>query len=111
MAQHLFVYGSLGPGKPNEHILRAIGGTWVAASVLGFLKAQGWGAAMGFPGIVLDKNGEEIQGYIFSSDRLIDHWDQLDDFEGSEYQRVLTQVKTKDGTVVQAFIYILRDRG
>ena len=58
MTQRLFVYGTLGPGRPNEHVLSAIGGTWEEASVNGFLMPRGWGAEMGYPGIVLDDTGE-----------------------------------------------------
>ncbi|MEM6768042.1 MAG: gamma-glutamylcyclotransferase, partial [Bacteroidota bacterium] len=53
----LFVYGTLGPGRPNEHILSSIGGSWQAGSVKGNLYEEGWGAVMGFPGIVLDEAG------------------------------------------------------
>ena len=65
VTQRLFVYGTLGPGRPNEHVLSVIGGTWEEASVNGYLKQQGWGAEMGYPGIVLDDDGDEIKGYIF----------------------------------------------
>ncbi len=109
MIQRLFVYGTLGPGRPNEHVLTAIGGTWDEASVNGYLKQQGWGADMGYPGIVLDDTGDEIKGFIFRSDTLDDHWDKLDDFEGDEYRRVLIKVKTKDNTSVEAYIYNLRE--
>lgn len=109
MTQRLFVYGTLGPGRPNEHVLTAIGGTWEKASVNGYLRPQGWGADMGYPGIVLADNGNEIEGFIFCSDNLDDHWDELDDFEGEEYQRVLITVKTKDRMSVEAYIYILRE--
>ena len=108
MAQRLFVYGTLGLGRPNEHVLSAIGGTWKEASVNGFLKPQGWGAEMGYPGIVLDDAGDEIKGHLFCSDQLDHHWDKLDDFEGAEYKRVLTKVRTKD-KAVEAYIYILRE--
>ena len=109
MTQRLFVYGSLGPGRPNEHILSAIGGTWEEASVRGYLKPRGWGAEMGFPGVVLYDLGDEIKGQIFCSDKLDDHWDELDDFEGEEYKRVLITVKTKDNASVKAYIYILKE--
>ena len=109
MTQRLFVYGTLGPGGPNEHVLTAIGGTWEEAAVNGYLKSKGWGAAMGYPGIVLDAAGEEIEGYIFYSEQLDDHWDELDKFEGEEYERVLINVKTKETTIVEAYIYTLRE--
>ena len=110
MSQCLFVYGTLGPGRPNEHILSTIGGRWEDASVKGYLKPQGWGAEMGYPGLVLDDTGDEIKGYIFSSDKLEDHWNELVEFEGEEYKRVLIKVKTKDRMTVDAYIYILRER-
>jgi len=108
MTQRLFVYGTLGPGKPNEYILSAIGGTWEEASVNGFLNPQGWGAKMGYPGIVLDDAGDEIKGYIFCSDKLGNHWDELDEFEGQDYERVLARVKTKDKIAIEAYIYVIR---
>ena len=54
--EKLFVYGTLGPGGPNEYILNAIGGSWLNATVNGFLREDGWGAAMGYPGIDLDEH-------------------------------------------------------
>jgi gamma-glutamylcyclotransferase (GGCT)/AIG2-like uncharacterized protein YtfP len=109
ITKRLFVYGTLGPGRPNEHVLSAIGGTWEEASVNGYLKPQGRGAEMGYPGIVLDDTGDEIKGYIFCSDKLEYHRDELDEFEGEEYERVLITVKTKEKMAVDAYIYILRE--
>jgi gamma-glutamylcyclotransferase (GGCT)/AIG2-like uncharacterized protein YtfP len=108
MTQRLFVYGTLAPGRTNEYVLKAIDGTWEVASVKGYLNPRGWGAALGYPGIVLDENGDEINGYIFCSDMLGDHWDELDEFEGEEYERVLTKVNTKDKKGVEAYIYTIR---
>ena len=34
--ESLFVYGTLGPGRPNAHILENIGGTWQEGHVGGF---------------------------------------------------------------------------
>ena len=59
MVQRLFVYGTLGPGRPNAHVLDAIGGIWEPATVLGTLRHDGWGAEMGYPGIDLDDEGDE----------------------------------------------------
>ena len=50
-----------------------------------------------------------IKDYIFCSDELDYHWDELDDFEGEEYKRILIKVKTKDKMAVEAYIYILRE--
>lgn len=49
MIERLFVYGSLAPGRPNEHILAAIPGTWEPASVSGRLREEGWARRWGFP--------------------------------------------------------------
>ena len=63
---------------------------------------------MGYPGIDLDEQGEEIEGFIFTSKNLFNHWASLDEFEGDAYERVLTMVKLKDNTTVEAYIYTLK---
>ena len=105
--EYLFIYGTLGPGRPNEHVLDAIGGSWEAATVKGTLRHEGWGAELGYPGIDLDENGEEIEGFLFASEKLSDHWAALDGFEGEAYERVLAVAKLKDGRTVEAYIYTL----
>ena len=109
MEERLFVYGTLGPGRPNEHILADIGGNWLKATVNGTLLQKGWGAEMGYPGIVLDMNGDEIEGFIFSSDNLASHWSRLDEFEGEAYERVFTSVRLRDGNLVDAYVYALKN--
>ena len=108
MIQKLFVYGTLGPGRPNEHIMNKIGGTWTEASVIGKLHHKGWGAEMGYPGLTLDEAGEPVEGYLFSSNNLASHWAELDTFEGESYERTLTTVKLNDGNIVEAYIYALK---
>jgi gamma-glutamylcyclotransferase (GGCT)/AIG2-like uncharacterized protein YtfP len=78
--------------------------------VNGTLRAEGWGAAMGYPGIDLNKRGGEVEGFLFSSESLAGHWAALDEFEGEAYERVLAEVKLKDGSTVDAYIYTLRGR-
>jgi gamma-glutamylcyclotransferase (GGCT)/AIG2-like uncharacterized protein YtfP len=104
----LFVYGSLAPGRPNEHVLAGIPGKWQPAVARGTLREEGWGAALGFPGIDLRARGQQVHGFVFSSAALAPHWARLDEFEGSEYMRTLTSVTLADGTEVQAYIYALR---
>ena len=108
MPNTLFVYGTLAPNRPNEHILKNIGGTWQSGFVKGILHEKGWGAAMGYPGIVLNENGEKVEGFVFSSKSLPNHWEQLDEFEGEAYERVLTKVQISDQSQIEAFIYVLR---
>jgi gamma-glutamylcyclotransferase (GGCT)/AIG2-like uncharacterized protein YtfP len=110
MTQRLFVYGTLAPGKPNAHVLAQVPGTWAPACVRGTLHQEGWGAAAGYPGIVLDALGDEVQGLVFSSDALPEHWPRLDEFEGEGYERVLTSATLRDGAVVEAYVYQLSGR-
>lgn len=108
MVERIFVYGTLAPGRPNEHILSAIGGAFEPAVVRGKLHQEGWGAAEGYPAIELDKHGSEVEGFLFVSEHLSNHWKALDEFEGEAYQRVLAKVRLKDGTTLDAYIYALR---
>jgi gamma-glutamylcyclotransferase (GGCT)/AIG2-like uncharacterized protein YtfP len=107
MMDRLFVYGTLAPGRSNEHVLAEISGTWEPATVRGTLLQEGWGAALGCPGIVLDALGAEIHGFVFSSEELAPHWARLDELEGDGYERALTPARLADGTVVEAHIYAL----
>ncbi|MGB5867383.1 MAG: gamma-glutamylcyclotransferase family protein [Arcobacteraceae bacterium] len=110
MIEKLFVYGTLGLGRPNEHILNNIGGTWEVATVTGNLKDEGWGSEMGYPAICLDDNGEEVEGFIFSSNNLSNNWDKLDKFEGEAYHRVSTNAKLKNKNMTEVYIYTLRSK-
>ena len=108
MTDRLFVYGTLAPGRPNEHMLADVPGTWESATVRGTLFPEGWGADVGYPGIVLSEEGDEVQGLVFSSADLSDHWERLDEFEGEAYVRVLASVKLASGATVDAYIYAIR---
>jgi gamma-glutamylcyclotransferase (GGCT)/AIG2-like uncharacterized protein YtfP len=108
MIDRLFVYGTLAPGRQNEHILADVPGVWEPASVTGRLLEEGWGAAVSYPGIVLDEHGTKVEGLLFSSASLAQHWTRIDEFEGPGYERVIATAKLKDGTAVDAYIYKLR---
>ncbi len=107
--EKLFVYGTLGPGGPNEHILKKIGGNWKRGYVWGKLFEEGWGSEMGYPGIRLENKVEKIKGYLFYSDRLEEHWNEIDNFEGTAYKRIKTKIILEDEREkVEAFIYALK---
>lgn len=105
--EHLFVYGTLAPNRPNHHIMTPIDGTWQPATAKGFLHAQGWGATHGYPAMIPNEAGDVVQGFVFSSDKLCEHWDGLDEFEGVEYQRVPITATLYNGKTVRAFVYAL----
>ena len=105
----LFVYGTLQPGGPNEHVLSDIAGEWHSASVKGHLHKHGWGAVQGYPALVLDESGDDIRGSVLMSSDLDDKWDELDRFEGEEYSRVVAAVTLANGEMIEAHMYVLRE--
>ncbi len=104
----LATYGSLGPGQPNHSVLADLAGTWQRGTVYGRLVEEGWGADLGFPGLVLDPAGAVIKVDLLESALLPEHWVRLDAFEGEGYMRVETIVMIGKAAV-QACIYVLAD--
>jgi gamma-glutamylcyclotransferase (GGCT)/AIG2-like uncharacterized protein YtfP len=104
----LAVYGTLAPGRVNHHQLSALSGSWQRGTVTGKLFASGWGAALGFPGLILDPLGASVKVDLFESTDLPEHWARLDEFEGSGYRRVVTTVSTEEGER-SAWIYVLAE--
>lgn len=103
----LVAYGTLAPGRPNHHQLDGLNGRWLRGRVRGALVQQGWGAAMGYPALVLDPDGSAVEVQIFESADLPRHWSRLDAFEGPGYQRVVVPVETADGSL-DASIYVYK---
>jgi gamma-glutamylcyclotransferase (GGCT)/AIG2-like uncharacterized protein YtfP len=104
--RRLAVYGTLAPGRANHHQLDGLKGRWQTGTVRGTLVHEGWGASLGFPGLVLDAEGPTVEVFLFESPDLREHWARLDAFEGDGYQRVVTTVTTSEGEVA-AWIYVL----
>jgi len=73
-AEHcLATYGTLAPGRANAHQLSDLTGTWSQGVVRGHLKQAGWGADMGYPGLVLDPDGDQVTVDLFTSADLTEH--------------------------------------
>ena len=104
----LAVYGTLAPGEPNHGQLAALTGSWRDGRVTGWLVAEGWGAALGYPALVPDPAGGTIPVKLFESNELPQHWTRLDAFEGEGYRRVPIVVTTDLGSEV-ASIYVAAD--
>jgi len=104
--RRLAVYGSLAPGRPNHHQMNGLSGRWIEGTMRGRLLQEGWGAELGYPGIVLDPGGPTVDVQLFESPDLPDHWSRLDEFEGSGYRRTITAVSTAEGDLL-ASIYVL----
>jgi gamma-glutamylcyclotransferase (GGCT)/AIG2-like uncharacterized protein YtfP len=107
IVNRLAVYGTLAPGKPNNCQLEGLNGFWWRGVVRGTLVQDGWGATMGFPGLVLKPEGDLIEVQVFESEDLADHWLRLDEFEGSGYRRVITTVSSEQKQTSPAWIYVL----
>ncbi|TMP28166.1 hypothetical protein CWB99_12200 [Pseudoalteromonas rubra] len=103
----LFVYGTLAPGCPNEHVLADVDGQWQPGKVSGQLRNAGWGAELGYPGLILDDGAQQVSGLVFTSEQLSAYWHRLDEFEGAHYTRVLTDVELDSGAIIQACVYTL----
>lgn len=104
----LFVYGTLAPGRSNEHVLAPLEGTWEPATVRGTLFPEGWGASEGYPALVPSDDAPEVPGLVFSSPALEEHWARIDAFEGEAYERVRIRATLRGGETVEAFVYALR---
>jgi gamma-glutamylcyclotransferase (GGCT)/AIG2-like uncharacterized protein YtfP len=102
----LATYGSLAPGRINHCELAGLQGSWRHGTVRGRLAASGWGAKLGYPGLVLDPQDRPVEVHLFESSQLPGHLRRLDEFEGAGYRRVVTQVQTANGEV-DAWIYVL----
>lgn len=111
MVQRLFVYGTLAPNRPNEHILKPVKGEWQPAYISGTLVEAGWGAEMGYPAVIPSvdgSDGEKVEGFVFSSDELDKHWAMLDEFEGDGYERVEVVAFVEDGKKLIAQVYAIK---
>jgi gamma-glutamylcyclotransferase (GGCT)/AIG2-like uncharacterized protein YtfP len=106
-SHRLATYGTLAPGRPNEHQLDGLHGRWFEGQVHGSLVDAGWGAELGYPALVLDPEGPALPVQVFESMDLPDHWARLDEFEGPGYRRVITTITSAAGDVA-ASIYVLR---
>ena len=58
-----------------------------------------WGTDAGYPGLILDPNGEAIELMIFESPDLPGHWHRLDTFEGENYRRQICIIDSDEGPI------------
>ena len=105
---HLFVYGTLCPNRENAHILGGIGGDWQQAYVRGAIHVLDWGPDKGLPAIVLSELDPLVEGYLFSTEKLEQNWQMLDDFEGFQYERVQVEVSLASGEKTSAWTYVMK---
>lgn len=104
----LFVYGTLCPNRENAHILGGIGGDWQKASVHGTIHILDWGPDKSLPALVLAEQDPLIMGYLFSTEKLEQNWQMLDEFEGFQYERVVAEVILESGEKIDAWTYVMK---
>ena len=104
----LFVYGTLCPNRENAHILGGIGGDWQKASIHGTIHILDWGPDKGLPALVLAEQDPLIMGYLFSTEKLEENWQMLDEFEGFQYERVVAEVILESGEKIDAWTYVMK---
>jgi gamma-glutamylcyclotransferase (GGCT)/AIG2-like uncharacterized protein YtfP len=101
VSRHLAVYGSLAPGRENHHLLAGARGRWrEGLHVEGDLRAEGWGAALGYPALRLRRGGARVPVWLLESAALPALWPSLDEFEGPGYRRALAPVRDQEGKLV-----------
>ena len=104
---HIAFYGTLRPGQPNHHVVANIDGSWSQGNVQGQLRAEGWGHALGHPGLVIHEGSDWIDVELLESAVLPKHLKRLDEFEGKDYKRVVAEIHTEAG-VIPAWMYVCR---
>lgn len=102
----LAVYGTLAPGEPNHWVLNRIRGDWAEGTVHGHQFEITWGPAEGYQGFIPDADGSAVAVAVLLSSELESKWREIDDFEGSGYERSLVEVMLNDGTSIRANIYV-----
>lgn len=108
---HLIVYGSLAPGRPNHGQLSALQGHWTAGWVTGALMQHGWGAAHGYPALRWSPGGDRVPASLFVSLDLPHAWPRLDEFEGSDYRRILVPFFRGERLVAVGNLYAAAELG
>lgn len=105
----LAVYGSLAPGRSNHGQLQHLRGDWHSGfSVRGELVDRGWGAGLGYPALRWSASGAAVSIELFVSDDLPLHWARLDEFEGTDYLRIVVPVYSGASAVAVANLYAAR---
>jgi len=105
--EKLFVYGSLMPNETNHFILKKINGVWQKGFVLGEIKRIKFSNKEYLAAILIVNKDKKVFGYLFTSFALKYLWKKLDNFEGPNYKRKITQVFLTNNRKVEANIYCL----
>jgi gamma-glutamylcyclotransferase (GGCT)/AIG2-like uncharacterized protein YtfP len=89
--ERLIVYGSLAPGGSNAFLLAGLVGEWYRCVIRGHL-----GRYRGFKAFRYDPEGPEHEAWLLESADLPKFIQELDDFEGEEYERIIIPAQLED---------------
>lgn len=106
----LATYGTLCPGCSNHIQVSGIRGVWREGYVLGRYYNDGWGSYYDCPGVALDPDGDKVPVFVLESADLTNHWQRLDEFEGGDYCRTVTQAWVGGEEIVVSMYEINRER-
>lgn len=94
--EKFFIYGTLAANKPNHMILSDLEGSWERCTTTGEVAEVD-----NLPALRWDPSDSNIvDGWLFASPDLGQHWERLDRFEGESYERRLILVKSEAGISV-----------
>jgi gamma-glutamylcyclotransferase (GGCT)/AIG2-like uncharacterized protein YtfP len=100
LTDRLFVYGTLKPGASAWRLLEPFtAGDPVPATLPGVLYDTG----RGYPALLLDELGE-VPGWLVTLESPGAALSAMDDYEGTEYQRIL--VTLPDGAPCWTYVWI-----
>ena len=101
--QNLFAYGTL----MCAAIMREVSGL-STTQMAGVVKDYSRRAVKGecYPALVAD-DGSQVDGVVYCGISAV-AWNRLDRFEGELYSRRLVAVELNDGSITDAFTYVIR---
>jgi len=99
------------PTNQNNNILKKFNGYWQKAFIYGDLKIIKVKNMKYFAVNLKSQIKKKIFGYLFSSYLLNHLWLTLDEFEGTNYSRVKTNVFINNYKNIDAYVYELNSNG
>lgn len=88
----LALYGTLRPGESNHQLIEDISGHWIKGETRGGLSERN-----SYPIFVWSSSGEPVKVEILVSTKLPEELPRIDEFEGSDYERIWIPVQTTEG--------------
>ncbi|CAJ0583746.1 unnamed protein product, partial [Mesorhabditis spiculigera] len=112
LPHQVFVYGTLKSGEPNFHVMSETDGIYSSIGKGRTLHTYPLIIASPFnvPMVIFDRgNGHRIHGEVYQvNDVKLAELDKLE-CHPDDYRREIEQIELEDGTVINAWMYSVRD--